>query len=119
MKDTCKQAIFRKDTRRVRRAEDLLRAGDQEERELEFFNILLNATNFFPVSFHHTLPVHAENTVLQNFLAPAWGSFTLEHMHIVVLYPSLSFLLYTHNCPLYSVYYTLLSTLMIGYPSDH
>ena len=38
MKDTCKQAIFRKDTRRVRRAEDPLRAGDREERELEFFN---------------------------------------------------------------------------------
>ena len=38
MKDTCKQAIFRKDTRRVRRAEDHLRAGDRKERELEFFN---------------------------------------------------------------------------------
>ena len=37
MKDTCKQAIFRKDTRRIRRAEDPLRAGDQEKRELEFF----------------------------------------------------------------------------------
>ena len=37
MKDTCKQAIFRKDTRRGSRAEDPLRAGDQEERELEFF----------------------------------------------------------------------------------
>ena len=41
MKDTCKQAIFRKDTRRVRRAEDPLRAGDQEERELEFFNNII------------------------------------------------------------------------------
>ena len=39
MKDTCKRAIFRKDTRRVRRAEDPLRARDQEERELEFFNM--------------------------------------------------------------------------------
>ena len=38
MKDTCKQAIFRKDTRSRSRAEDPLRAGDQEERELEFFN---------------------------------------------------------------------------------
>ena len=38
MKYTCKQAIFRKDTRRARRVEDPLRAGDQEERELEFFN---------------------------------------------------------------------------------
>ena len=37
MKDTCKQAIFRKDTRRIRRAEDPLIAGDQEERGLEFF----------------------------------------------------------------------------------
>ena len=33
MKDTCKQAIFRKDTRRARSVEDPLRAGDQEERE--------------------------------------------------------------------------------------
>ena len=39
MKDTCKQAILRKDTRRARRVEDPLRAGDQEERELEFFNM--------------------------------------------------------------------------------
>ena len=38
MKDTCKQAIFRKDTRSRSRVEDPLRAGDQEERELEFFN---------------------------------------------------------------------------------
>ena len=40
MKDTCKQAIFRKDTRSRSRAEDPLRAGDQEERELEYFNKL-------------------------------------------------------------------------------
>ena len=41
MKDTCKQAIFRKNTRSRSRAEYPLRAGDQEERELEFFNTYL------------------------------------------------------------------------------
>ena len=45
MKDTCKQAIFRKDTRRARRVEDPLRAGDQQERELEFFNTIPHAPN--------------------------------------------------------------------------
>ena len=38
MKDTCKQAVLRKDTWRARRAEDPLRAGDREKRELESFN---------------------------------------------------------------------------------
>ena len=38
MKDTCKQAIFRKDTRRAKRVEDLWTAGDQDKGELEFFN---------------------------------------------------------------------------------
>ena len=42
---------------------------------------LLNATNFFWLSFHQTLPVHAKHTLLQNFLAPARGSFVLEHTH--------------------------------------
>ena len=41
MKDTCKQAFFRrKNPGQQRSIEDALRAGDQEERELEFFNIL-------------------------------------------------------------------------------
>ena len=38
MKDTCKQAIFRKDTKRAKRVEDLWTAGDQDKRELEFFD---------------------------------------------------------------------------------
>ena len=38
MKDTCKQAIFWKDTRRATRVVDLWTAGDQDEGELEFFN---------------------------------------------------------------------------------
>ena len=54
MKDTCKQAIFRKDTRRVRRAEDFLRTGDQKERELEFFNNMYKALSTkFQVSRPH------------------------------------------------------------------
>ena len=51
MKDTCKQAIFRKDTRRARRVEDPLREGDQEERELEFFNKEPNYSDL-PVQEH-------------------------------------------------------------------
>ena len=38
MKDTCKQAILRKDTRRANRAVNLWTAGDQDKGELEFFN---------------------------------------------------------------------------------
>ena len=41
MKDTCKQAFFRrKNPGQQRGIEDPLGAGDQEERELEFFNIV-------------------------------------------------------------------------------
>ena len=60
----------------------------------------LNATNFFSLLFHHTLPVHTEHTLLQNFLAPARGSFFLGHMCRVVPYPLLSFSLCKHNHPL-------------------
>ena len=60
----------------------------------------LNATNFFLLSSHHTLPVYAKHTLVQNFLAPAWGSFILAHMRRVVPYPFLSFLLCKHNHPL-------------------
>ena len=67
---------------------------------LPCYTCCLMRQTLFSVSFHHTLPVHTENTLLQNFLAPALGSFTLEHMHIVVPYPLLSFLLCTHNHPL-------------------
>ena len=42
MKDTCKQAIFRKDTRRAKRVVDLWAAGDQDKGELEFFNMFIN-----------------------------------------------------------------------------
>ena len=42
VKDTCKQAIFRKDTRRAKRVVDLWTAGDQDKGELEFFNMLIN-----------------------------------------------------------------------------
>ena len=38
MKDTRKQAIFRKDTRRAKRIADLWTTGDQDKGELEFFN---------------------------------------------------------------------------------
>ena len=42
MKDTCKQATLGQDTRRARSVEDPLRAGDLEERELEFFKMFIN-----------------------------------------------------------------------------
>ena len=45
MKDTCKQAIFRKDTRRAKRVEDLCTAGDQGKSELEFFNNVCQPIN--------------------------------------------------------------------------
>ena len=41
MKDTCKQAIFRENTRRAKRAVDLWTAGDQDKGELQFFNSVL------------------------------------------------------------------------------
>ena len=43
MKDTCKQTFFRrKNPEQQRSIEDPQRAGDREERELEFFNMLIN-----------------------------------------------------------------------------
>ena len=37
MKDTCKQAIFRKDIRKSQESCGSLESGDQDKRELEFF----------------------------------------------------------------------------------
>ena len=42
MKDTCKQAIFRKDIKRAKRVLDLCTAGDQDKGELELFNMFIN-----------------------------------------------------------------------------
>ena len=45
MKDTCKQAIFRKDTKGAKRVRDLYEEEIKRKRELEFFNTAGNTMN--------------------------------------------------------------------------
>ena len=76
MKDTCKQAIFKKDTRSRSRAEDPLRAGDQEVRELEFFNN--------PKYSFYEEQSHQANESSDSVFAMFLLTFQVEPMYILV-----------------------------------
>ena len=82
MKDTCKQAIFRKDTRRVRRAEDPLRAGDREERELEFFNKVKDILRMYHSSSWHSEPDHLNGDTGPLRLGPSPSLIELVYLPI-------------------------------------
>ena len=124
MKHACKQAIFRKDTRRVRRSEDPLRAGDQEERELEFFNnhnfecgIIshwgvivcrihtrdLAKTLCYKSGMVHTIPFHLKYTSTPNQSTVIWMVFSF-HMSP-----------YTHVQHLLEPHVNSLSPFLSGY----
>ena len=51
MKDTCKQAIFRKDNKGAKRVRDLLEEEIKIKGGLEFFNALKHLSMFFPSEF--------------------------------------------------------------------
>ena len=85
MKDTCKQAFFRrKNPGQQRSIEDLLRAGDQEERELEFFNkeiglvIELFKTTRVSMKFDRMIPSGS------SWFMGIKGQRVLDHAHSVM-----------------------------------
>ena len=57
MKDTCKQAIFRKVTKRPKRIRDLWREEIKRKRELEFFNNIKHAHFIKQIYNFHTATV--------------------------------------------------------------
>ena len=90
MKDTCKQAIFSKDTRRVRRAEDPLRAGVREERELEFFNRKDGGTDWIALrDIKESYPVQVTEYAVSSHISeePAfagWSSSVMKKRNRII-----------------------------------